>query len=77
MLPPDLMERVELERTAADLSRDLIAARGAEEALRGQLAPLQLLPEQLQRLMERVGCVAPRFFPLEVTPAPRGDGRLR
>lgn len=51
----DLIDSVELERTVANLSKDLIASGEAEEALRGQLALLQGLPDQVQNLKELVG----------------------
>lgn len=50
-----LMDSVELERTVANLNKDLSASGEAEEALRGQLAALQLLPDQLHNLMEQAG----------------------
>lgn len=45
---------MELERTVSSLSSDLLASREAEEALRGQLAQLQVLPDQVQNLMKQV-----------------------
>lgn len=51
----DLIDSVELERTVANLNKDLIASREAEETLRGQLAGLQDLPDQVQNLMKQVG----------------------
>lgn len=55
VISSDLIDSVELERTVANLNKDLIASREAEEALKGQLAVLQLLPDQVQNLMKRVG----------------------
>lgn len=55
VISPDLIDSVELERTVANLNKDLIASREAEEALKGQLAVLQLLPDQVQNLMKQVG----------------------
>lgn len=51
----DLIDSVELERTVANLNKDLIASREAEETLRGQLAGFQDLPDQVQNLMKQVG----------------------
>lgn len=39
----------------SNLSSDLLASREAEEALRGQLAQLQVLPDRVQNLMKQVG----------------------
>lgn len=55
---PDLTDAMELERTVANLTKELIASREAEEALRGQLASLQVLPDQVQNLAKQVGCLA-------------------
>lgn len=55
VISSDLIDSVELERTVANLNKDLIASREAEEALKGQLAVLQLLPDQVQNLMKQVG----------------------
>ncbi|TWW75195.1 E Centromere protein [Takifugu flavidus] len=49
-VPKNLIDAVELERSAANLTKELTASREAEEALRGQLASLQVLPDQVQHL---------------------------
>lgn len=49
-----LRDSVELERTVSNLSSELLASREAEEALRDQLAQLQVLPDQVQNLMKQV-----------------------
>lgn len=54
VMSPDLVDSVELERTVANLHKELIAAREAEDALKGQLASLQLLPNQVHNLLEQV-----------------------
>lgn len=46
---------MELERTATNLTKELTASREAEEALKGQLASLQVLPDQVQHLVKQVG----------------------
>lgn len=51
----DLIDAMELERTAANLTKELTASRDAEEALKGQLASLQVLPDQVQHLVKEVG----------------------
>lgn len=55
VISSDLIDSVELERTVANLTKDLVASREAEEALKGQLAVLQVLPDQVQNLMNQVG----------------------
>lgn len=53
-MSPDLVDSVELERTVANLNKELIAAREAEDALKGQMASLELLPNEVQNLLEQV-----------------------
>lgn len=55
VVSPDLTDSVELERTVANLNKELGASREAEEALQGQLASLQDLPDQVQNLVKQVG----------------------
>lgn len=55
VISPDLIDAMELERTAANLNKELTASREAEEALKGQLASLQVLPDQVQHLVKQVG----------------------
>lgn len=55
VISSDLIDSVELERTIANLNKDLTASREAEEALKGQLAVLQVLPDEVQNLMKQVG----------------------
>lgn len=55
VISSDLIDSVELERTVANLNKDLTASREAEDVLRGQLAELQVLPDQVQNLMKQVG----------------------
>lgn len=63
VISSDLIDSVELERTVANLNKELIASREAEEALKGQLAVLQLLPDQVQNLMKQVGFLV---FPVDL-----------
>lgn len=54
---PDLIDSVELERTVANLNKELTASREAEEALKTQLEELssfQGLPDQVERLTKQV-----------------------
>lgn len=55
LMSSDLIDSVELERTVANLNKDLVASREAEEALKDQLAGLQLFSDQVQNLMKQVG----------------------
>lgn len=67
----DLIDAMELERTAANLTKELTASREAEEALKGQLASLQVLPDQVQHLVKQVG-----FLTFLWTPTPPGEKAL-
>ncbi|XP_051265824.1 centromere-associated protein E isoform X5 [Dicentrarchus labrax] len=56
-VPKNLIDSVELERTVTSLSKELMASREAEEALRAQLeelASLQTLPDKVDHLMKQV-----------------------
>lgn len=64
---------MELERSAANLTKELTASREAEEALKGQLASLQVLPDQVQHLVKEVGFLAFLWTP----PPPREKKRFR
>lgn len=69
VVSPDLIDAMELERTAANLTKELIASRESEEALRGQLASLQVLPDQVQNLAKQVGFLAvPKMTPTPFPP---------
>lgn len=62
---------MELERTAANLTKELTAAREAEEALKGQLASLQVVPDQVQHLVKQVG-----FLTFLWTPSSQGEKKI-
>lgn len=64
---------MELERTAANLTKELTASHEAEEALKGQLASLQGLPDQVQDLVKQVGFLTFLWDP----PSPRKKKRFR
>lgn len=54
---PDLIDSVELERTVANLNKELTASREVEGALRAQLeelASFQALPDKVDNLMKQV-----------------------
>lgn len=56
-LSPDLIDCVELERTVANLNKELAASCKAEGALRAQLeelASFQTLPDKVDNLMKQV-----------------------
>ncbi|GLD65996.1 centromere-associated protein E, partial [Lates japonicus] len=56
-VPKNLIDRVELERTVANLNKELAASCKAEEALRAQLeelASFQTLPDKVDNLMKQV-----------------------
>uniref|UniRef100_A0A8P4JZ14 Centromere-associated protein E n=1 Tax=Dicentrarchus labrax TaxID=13489 RepID=A0A8P4JZ14_DICLA len=59
-VPKNLIDSVELERTVTSLSKELMASREAEEALRAQLeelASLQTLPDKVCELTEKLCAV--------------------
>ncbi|XP_071755303.2 centromere-associated protein E [Centroberyx gerrardi] len=53
-VPKNLIDSVELERTVANLSKELAASRDAEGALQAQLEELSSLPDKVNDFMKQV-----------------------